>query len=115
LSLCGKTLSFGCLMNMVMLGIIGLMLPLIHVPWWFVVTLALTMYSYVILLLSPFLWTNGLSKTFQEISKFKRSLVILFMYFTLKSAHQFLTTQVSSGLLIGALYVVYLLFSGKMC
>jgi len=115
LSLCGKSITFGCLMNMVMLGIAGLMLPIIHVPWWFVVTLALTLYSYVILLLSPFLWTNGLSKTFQEINQFKRSLVILFMYFTLKSAHQFLTTQVSSGLLIGALYVLYLLFSGKMC
>lgn len=115
LSLCEKTIRFGCLINMFFIGIVGLFLPLIHIPWGFIVTIAVVLYSYVILLFSPFLWTNGLSKTFQEINKYKRSLVVLFMYFTLKSAHQYLTTPVSSGLLIGSVYILYLLFSGKMC
>jgi hypothetical protein len=114
-SLCEKTITFGCIMNMFLLGIIGFMLPMVHIPWWFVVTFAVSMYSYVILLFSPFLSTNGLSKTFQEIKRHKRSLVLLFMYFTLKSAHNYLTTPVSSGLLIGALYILYLLFTGKLC
>ena len=114
LTKCEK-LTFGCLIETFIIGIAGVMLFFVNIPWLFIVAFALTMYSYVILLLSPFLWTNGLSKTFQEINKYKRSLVILFMYFTLKSAHQYLTTQVTSGLLIGALYVLYMLFTGKMC
>lgn len=115
LSLCGKTLSFECIMFTFLLGIIGCMLPMVHIPWWFMVTTAVTVYSYVLLFLSPFLYTDGLAKTFQEIKRYKRSLVVMFMYFTLKSANNYLTTSVSSGLLIGALYVLYLLFTGKMC
>lgn len=114
-SLCEKTITFGCILNMFLLGIVGCMITMVHFPWLFVVTFAVTMYSYVILLFSPFLSTNGLSKTFQEIQRHKRSLVMIFMYFTLKSAHQYLTTPVSSGLLIGALYVLYTLFRGKIC
>ena len=109
LSLCGKTITVGCLINTLGLGIVGCMLPMIHIPWWFIVTAAVTAYSYVILLFAPFLWTGGLTQTFQEIKNYKRSLVILFMYFTLKSSHQFLTTPVSSGVLLGAVYVLYTL------
>jgi hypothetical protein len=100
---------------MFVIGIIGLFLPFINIPWGFIVAIAVTLYSYVVFLFSPFLWTGGLSKTFQEINKHKRSLIILFMYFTLQSAHQYLTTPVSNGLLIGSVYVLYLLFTGKMC
>ena len=114
LSLCGKEFSIVCIMLMFLIGIIGCILPIVHIPWWFIVTFAVTIYSYILLLFSPFLSTNGLQKTFQEIKAHKRSLVMMFMYFTLKSAHNYLTTPVSSGLLIGALYIVYKLFTGKM-
>jgi hypothetical protein len=115
-SLCEKTISIQCIIFMILLGIIGFWaLFLIHIPWWYIVTVALTLYAYILLLFSPFLSTNGLQKTFQEIKSHKRSLVMMFMYFTLKSAHNYLTTPVSSGLLIGALYIVYKLFTGKMC
>jgi hypothetical protein len=112
-SLCDKYITFGCIMFMILLGIIGCILPIVHIPWWFIVTSAVTTYSYVLLFFSPFLYTDGLSKTFQEIKGHKRSLVIMFMYFTLKSAHNYLTTPVSSGLLIGALYILYKLFTEK--
>lgn len=110
LSLCGKSISIGCLINMFVFGIVGFMLPMVHIPWWCIVTMAVMAYSYVILLFSPFLWNGGLTRTFQEIKLHKRSLVILFMYFTLKSSHQYLTTPVSSGVLLGAIYVLYTLF-----
>jgi len=114
-SLCGKTITFQCILIMILIGILGCILPFVHVPWWFIVTFAVTMYSYIILLFSPFLSTNGLSTTFQEIKNHKRSLVMMFMYFTLKSAHNYLTTPVSSGLLIGAFYIMYKLFTEKKC
>jgi hypothetical protein len=112
-SLCNKTITFGCLVTMCVIGMAGFMLPIINIPWLFVVTFAVTMYSYVILLLSPFLWTGGLYKTFQEMKRHKLSLVLLFMFFTLRTANQYLTQQVSSGLFVGALYVLYTLITSR--
>ena len=110
-SLCNKTITVGCIITMCVIGMIGLMLPIINIPWLFIVTGAVTLYSYIVLLFSPFLWTGGLSKTFQEMKRHKLSLVVLFMFFTLRSASQYLTQQASSGLLLGALYVLYTMFT----
>jgi hypothetical protein len=110
-SLCNKTITFGCIATMCVIGMIGFMLPAINIPWLFIVTGAVTLYSYIVLMFSPFLWTGGLNKTFQEMKRHKLSLVVLFMFFTLRSANQYLTQQASSGLLLGALYVLYTMFS----
>ena len=112
LSLC-KEWSIMGIVSAFGIGIMGVMAPMIHIPWWFMVTYAVYAYSVVILLFSPFLWKNGLTHTFHEMKSYKMSLVLLFIFLTLKSSNQFLIPQVSVGLLLGSIYLMYQIIRGK--
>jgi hypothetical protein len=110
LTLCNQQLTLKCVVVTLAVWVMGIMSPLIHIPWWFIVTIAVTMYSYIILFFSPFLWSGGLTHTFHEMKSYKMSLLCLFIYLTLKSSNQFLIPSVSMGLIIGAIYVIFRLF-----
>jgi hypothetical protein len=112
LSECGKTLSITCVLIAWLIGMAGMMTPMISIPSFLMITMAVTLYSYVILFLSPLLYSSGVTNTFQEMRKHKTSLVLLFMYCTLTSASQYLTPPVTIGLTLGALYMLYGLLLG---
>jgi len=112
ISIC-KDITVSCLINTCFIGMIGCFMPMAFVPWWMCISLCVWMYCIIVLLFSPFLYTNGIRKMFHEFIKHKISLTVIFMMLTLKASFTYLVTPVSSGVLIGFIYLLYELLKRK--
>ncbi len=106
ISLC-KEINIMCLITTFIIGIIGCCMPMVFIPWWICISWCVWAYSIIVLLFSPFLYENGIKKVFHEIMKHKISLIVIFMYLTLKTSLTYLIQPVAAGLLLGTVYVLY--------
>lgn len=107
-------LSPGCIINAVMLGIIGIIVSFSFIPWWIIISVAASIYFNVFLILSPFFKNApGIHSVFEEIKKHNASLTILFMILTVRSSATYLIPQVTSGFYIGFIYILYLLYKSN--
>jgi hypothetical protein len=79
----------------------------IQLPWWGCIMAAVYVYSFVIVLFSPFLIKDGLKHVFKEIGHHTQSLTLYFLYLTMYTSIKYLTQPISIGLGIGSLYVAY--------
>ena len=109
-----KEITLGCLISIIIIGIIGFFLPMTFIPWWISISFAIWFYSIVVLLFSPFLYKDGIKRVFHEMVRHKLGLTLVFIYLTLKTAMSFLIPPAVFGLVLGTLYVLYeLLFKKK--
>jgi hypothetical protein len=108
-----KDITVSCMITTCIIGMIGFFMPMAFIPWWICISWCVWAYSIVVLLFSPFLYANGARKMFHEIIKHKISLTVLFMVLTLQASFTYLVPQVSSGVLIGFIYLLYELLKRK--
>ena len=106
ISVC-KSINISCLLTTFLIGMIGLFMPLMFVPWWICISWCVWVYSIVILLFSPFFYENGINKVFHQIAEHKISLIVIFMILTLKTSLTYLIQPVAAGLLLGTIYILY--------
>lgn len=112
ISLC-EDITISCLINTCLIGTIGCFMPMAFIPWWICISWCVWAYCIIVLLFSPLLYTNGIHKMFREIIKHKISLTFVFMILTLKASFTYLVTPVSSGVLLGFIYLLYELLKHK--
>jgi hypothetical protein len=107
-------IGIGCLLNTFMLGMTGIILSFTYIPWWIIISVATYIYFGTFLVFSPFFANApGLSVVFKEILKHKSSLTIIFMLLTLRASTTYLVPQVTSGLGICLLYILYTLYKNN--
>lgn len=87
--------------------IIGAVFFCIQLPVWVSIMGVLYLYSFAILFFSPFLIKDGLKHVFFEIGQHKQSLTLYFLYLTITSSTRYLTSPITTGLMLGSLYVAY--------
>jgi hypothetical protein len=87
--------------------IMGAIFFCIQIPTWVLIMIGLYIYSFVILFFSPFLINDGLKHVFSEMGHHKQSLTIYFLYLTINSSRKYLTAPITTGFMIGSLYVAY--------
>jgi hypothetical protein len=106
-----ESMDFSCFINMVCIGLTSIFLTFFYLPWWIFISISAWIYFVTFLIFSPF-FNNapGINEVFNEIIKHKASLTILFMLFTLRSSTTYLIPQVTSGLGICSLYILYTLY-----
>lgn len=109
-----KQIDFSCILMMFLYQIPGFFLPLLFIPWWICILIAIVAYAVVVLLFSPFLYKDGIQSVVKQILIHKTSLIILFMFLTLKTSSDYLIPPVTVGLLIGAIYVLYGLYKSSL-
>ena len=106
-----EEIDVSCVIRTMCLGFTAVFLSFFYFPWWIFIAISAWIYFSVFLVLSPF-FSNapGITEVFNEIIKHKASLTILFMLFTLRSSTTYLIPQVTSGLGICSLYILYTLY-----
>jgi len=103
-----KAISFSTIIIMILFQIIMFFTTIfIQLPWWGCIMAVIYVYSFAIVLFSPFLINDGLKRVFKEIGHHKQSLTLYFLYLTIYTSMKYLTQPVTIGLGIGSLYVAY--------
>jgi hypothetical protein len=75
--------------------------------WWTAIVFFAILYYIFFLFFSPFLY--GIEKVINEMGHHRLSLTILFMFLTILSANTYLTQMVTTGIVVGSIFMVYLL------
>jgi hypothetical protein len=96
------------------IGMGGFALGYINMAWWFMIAIALWLYSVVFLFLAPLLYDKGLSRVFYEIKRHTKSLLAFFLILMSISAFQTLSPKLSIGITIGAIACFVLIFKMKI-
>lgn len=78
---------------------------------WFAISVAAIIYYILFLFFSP-LW-YGFEKVIIEIGNHRLSLTFLFMILTILSSKSFLVTLATAGIVVGSIYMFYLLIKNK--
>jgi hypothetical protein len=103
-------ITFSCVISAICIGITGVVLSFFYIPWWIVISIATWVYFNTFLCFSPFFSNSpGINKVIEEIKKHETSLTILFMIFTLMSSVTYLNPEVTMGIGICSVYIMYLL------
>jgi len=84
---------------------------LIYPLWWFFITVSAFIYYFLFLFFAP-LW-YGFEKVVVEMSHHRLSLTALFMILTILSSKSFLVTLATAGIVVGSIYMFYLLIKNK--
>jgi hypothetical protein len=108
-----KEINITCIITTFIFGMIGFFMPMAFIPWWICISICVWAYSIIVLLFSPFLYKDGISKVFHEIVRHKISLVLIFMILTIKTSITYLSQSVTGGILLGSIYILYKLLRKK--
>jgi hypothetical protein len=80
--------------------------------WWSSIVSFAILYYIIYLLFLPFLY-KGFDKVIKEMGNHRLTLMILFMLMTIYSAKIFLVPLAMGGVIVGSIYMVYLLLKNK--
>ena len=80
--------------------------------WWSSIVSVAILYYIIYLFFLPFFY-KGFDKVIKEIGNHRLSLMILFMLMTIYSAKIFLVPLAMGGVIVGSIYMVYLLLKNK--
>jgi len=84
---------------------------LLYPMWWSGIVFMALLYYAFLLFLSP-LW-YGFDKVVKEMGNYRLSLLCIFMGLTIYSSQNFLISLATGGIIVGSIYMVYLLFKNK--
>jgi hypothetical protein len=97
-----------------LIGMGGFMLGYINLAWWYMIGVAMWIYSIVFLFLAPLLYEKGLSRIFYEIKRHTKTLLALFLFLMVNAAFQTLSQKLSIGILVGAIICLILVIKMKI-
>jgi len=97
-----------------LIGMGGYAMGWINFAWWFMIAMALWLYSVVFLFLAPLLYDKGLARVFYEIKRHTKSLLAIFLFLMVTVAFQTLSTKLSIGILVGAIACIVIIFKMKI-
>lgn len=89
----------------------GLLAMMVLYPLWWtgIITMALFYYSFIVFFL-PFWYIDDVIK---EMGNYRLSLMFIFMGLTIYSSYLFLVPLATGGIIVGSIYMVYLLLKNK--
>ena len=102
-----KAITIGGLFSVLLFQIPGFFLPLLFIPYWMAVGATMYAYAFVLLFFTPFLYKNGMHHLIGQVMNHTTSMLLIFIYLTLRTASSFLIQPVTTGLFLGSIYILY--------
>jgi len=93
-------------------GILGFIAMIFFYPFWWTCIATTSLIYYILFLFFSPLW-YGFDKVVTEMGHHRISLTIIFMLLTIQSSKSFLVTLATAGIVVGSIYMLYLLIKNK--
>jgi len=97
-----------------LIGMGGMALGYVNMAWWYMIGVAIWIYSIVFLFLAPLLYDKGLSRVFYEIKRHTKTLLAFFLFLMVATAFKTLSQKLSIGITVGAVLCIILILKMKI-